>query len=297
MIFFTKWQDQHAVILQNSDITAVILPEHGGKVASLFHRSKGFELLFQNPHKTYRKAEPGSDFSKFEACGFDDAFPTIDPCDVLVNGSIIHYPDHGEIWSAAFEYTVENDSVILTYAGRLLPYRYEKTFCLNGASLVCKYRIKNTGKVEFPYLWAFHCLVNCEKGMRLIYPDGVTTITNVLDCNSFGKAGRQYPFAESFYRLPEGPMIKYYITGKVKEGKCGYYYPRKNIIALIKFDLDSLPYLGFWCTDGGYRGDINCAFEPASGFYDSALVSYRHGTGSTLLPNMTFSFQIVIKLN
>jgi galactose mutarotase-like enzyme len=296
MILLKKWQGRQAVILQNSSLSTVILPEHGGKVASLFHRGKEFELLFQNPHRTYRKAKCGSDFSEFEACGFDDAFPTIDPCEVLVNSSVVRYPDHGEIWSAAFEYAVEDSSVILTYVSKLLPYRYKKTFCLNGASLVCKYRIQNTGEAEFPYLWAFHCLVNCEKGMRLIYPDGVTAITNVLDCNSFGKAGSQYPLAKSVDRLPEDPMIKYYITGKVKEGKCGYYYPKKNITVLIEFDPDSLPYLGFWCTDGGYRGDVNCAFEPASGFYDSALGSYRHGTGSVLHPNETFSFQIIVTL-
>ena len=296
MILLTKWHGQQAIILQNSDIVSVILPEHGGKVASLFHRGKEFELLFQNPHKAYREAALGASFSKYEACGIDDAFPTIDPCEILVNGSVTHYPDHGEIWSAAFEYAVENNSAILTYASKLLPYRYEKIFCLDGASLVCKYRIKNTGKIAFPYLWAFHGLVNCEKDMQLIYPDGVTEITNVLDCNSSGKAGSQYPFTESFYRLPEAPMIKYYVTGKVKEGKCGYYYPQKNITALIKFDSDCLPYLGFWYTDGGYRGDVNCAFEPASGFYDSALKSYRYGTGSVLHPNEIFSFQIIVTI-
>ena len=296
MAFISKWHGENAIILQNSYISTVILPNHGGKAASLFYISKEFELLFQNPHKDFKKAVYGSDFSKFEACGFDDAFPTIDSCEVPINGYSILYPDHGEIWSAVFDYVLDKKSVTLTYDSKILPYRYEKRFMLEQNSLYCNYKIQNTGKFEFPYLWAFHCLVNCEKDMRLIYPSGVTSITNVFNSKSLGKIGNKYHFSEALCELPKDPMNKFYITGKVQNGTCGYYYPKKDVTALIKFNPSSLPYLGFWCTNGGYRGDINCAFEPATGFYDSALSAYRNKTGSVLYPNETFSFRIVVTL-
>lgn len=297
MVFVSKWHDNQAVVLQNSYISTVILPDHGGKAASLYYRRKDFELLFQNPHKTFQKAALGADFSKFEACGFDDAFPTIDACNIPISNSVVSYPDHGEIWSATFSYTLDEDSVTLTYVSKILPYRYQKTFHLNNNSLICDYRIQNIGQEEFPYLWAFHCLVNCEENMQLIYPNGVTGITNVAESKSFGNVGRTYPFTESLRSLPKNPTCKYYVTGQVPEGKCGYYYPKEDVTALIEFDPNSLPYLGYWCTTGGFRGDVNCAFEPASGYYDSALGAYQNKTGSVLHPGETFSFSIAIKMN
>lgn len=66
--------------LENEALSAVVLPAHGGKVASLIYKPRGFELLFQNPKGVFRRAGRGDDFSMFEACGFDEAFPTVDAC-------------------------------------------------------------------------------------------------------------------------------------------------------------------------------------------------------------------------
>ncbi len=56
----------------------------------------------------------------------------------------------------------------------------------------------------------------------------------------------------------------------------------------LGWDKDKLPYLGFWITDGGFRGDYNCALEPSTGYYDSIDIATKNGKVSYLLPNEVF---------
>lgn len=143
--------------LNSERLTCIVFPGHGGKVLSLKSRETGFELLFQNPGKGFKKAEPGSPFEEFEACGFDDAFPSIDPGCVTAGGREVVYPDHGEIWSASFDCRADEEGLCLNYRSKILPYRYEKRLSLRGDTLHCSYRIENLGRYDFPCIWA--CLL------------------------------------------------------------------------------------------------------------------------------------------
>ncbi|PKM58337.1 MAG: hypothetical protein CVU98_01370 [Firmicutes bacterium HGW-Firmicutes-3] len=62
-------------LLENSNISVVVLPELGGKIASFKYKEKDFELLFQNPNDKYLVDQVGSDFSEYDVSGFDDCFP------------------------------------------------------------------------------------------------------------------------------------------------------------------------------------------------------------------------------
>lgn len=294
MISVTKWHGENAAVLQNEKVSAAVLPEHGGKIASLYEKHKRFELLFQNPHPCFKRASLGDAFSEYEACGYDDAFPTIDECGVCLNGCRITYPDHGEIWSASLSYSVNGDSVEMCYNSKILPYKYEKKISLEDRGIKCEYKITNNGGFSFPYLWAFHCLVNMEDGMGLIYPKNTHELVNVQNSGVLGRTGACCQFTQNFCRPPSRPTTKYYVKGKVTEGRCGYEYPAHGLKAVIAYNPDSLPYLGFWCTHGGFRGDVNCAFEPATGFYDNALKAFQAGTGSILKPSETVAFSLKI---
>jgi galactose mutarotase-like enzyme len=294
VVSVTEWHGEKAAVLQNSEASAVVLPEHGGKVASLYEKAKHFELLFQNPRGSFKKASLGDDFSKYEACGFDDAFPTIDSCGICIGGRKVKYPDHGEIWSSAFDFSTGSDCVVMRCKSKILPYIYEKRVSLEENGIKCGYKISNTGEDPFPYLWAFHCLVNIEDGMGLLYPDGTGVLVNVQSSREFGAAGTEMPFTGRFLSPPREPSSKFYLKGKVREGRCGYEYPAHALRAVIEYNPDALPYLGFWCTRGGFRGDVNCAFEPATGFYDNAASAFGRGMGSVLQPSCSVSFFVKI---
>jgi hypothetical protein len=145
--------------------------------------------------------------------------------------------------------------------------------------------------------------------MQLIFPDGVERVLNVSNTKRLGQAGNIYRFPTDtaadgrvydFTRVPpiDGKtMVKYYCSDEIEEGRCGYRYPSDNVEAIFTYDAKALPYLGFWVTAGGYRGDANCALEPTNGFYDSIATAQQNGKCPVLRPNEEMCFQLRVTLH
>lgn len=304
-----RMQGAEAVVLENDRLRCVCLPEHGGKIASLYRKDKAFELLFQNPRKNYRKAKPGAAFGDYEACGFDDAFPNIDAGKVRTARGETDYFDHGEIWTAPFTVSAEPDGISLTYASPFLGYRYQKRLSLEGEALTLRYAISNESAYAFPCIWACHCLVNVHPEMNILFPRGVNCVQNVFDSPLLGEAGALYRFPVDLAADGEqydcsgaldakrASMLKIYCADAVREGLCGYRYPAQGVEALFTYDAPKLPYLGFWATAGGYRGDVNCALEPTNGFYDSIELAQKNGKCGELKPGETLEFSLQISVH
>ncbi len=299
--FFAGHRGQKAVILENGTLKAVILPERGGKTASILYKPKSFELLAQ-PKEEYPPLAPGMDFSLGDASGFDDAFPSIDPEAVNVGGKQVAYPDHGEIWTMAMQANLLEDGVLLKGISKLLPYGYQKEIRLDGDKVTYRYTVTHTGGESFPCLWTCHCLMRYEPDMRLSYPKGAEYAENVLESAELGAPGRLHLLTGGTYDFASVPpresltMVKYYLQGRIKEGRCGCRYPSQGVTCSMEFDKHALPYLGFWLTAGGYRGEYNCAFEPATSYYDGISRSQATKTVCTLEPGKTLSFSVTLRL-
>jgi galactose mutarotase-like enzyme len=299
--------NMESIVLENQHLRIVVMPSFGGKIASLLYKQNQFELLFQNPKSQFNHAPLYADFSEFEACGFDDAFPCIDGEELDIGGKKVCYPDHGEIWTASFDYFPRNKKLFLSYRSRILNYEYHKTVYLNDNSLICEYKIKNNDSISFPCIWTAHCLVRYDRDMTLLYPWGTQTVEIVFDSLFSERVGKKYHFPVDivdgktidFTELPKIETLyarKYYITDKIQEGYCGYEYPSYNMRVEFFFDPADLPYLGFWVTSGGFRGDYNCAFEPSSGYYDRVSAARRNNRLDYLDPGKTKTFSLTIKL-
>jgi hypothetical protein len=262
-----------AVFLENDVLRAVALPDHGGKIASLFYKPRSFELLFQNPRPRFEAAFFGADFGAFEACGFDDVFPSVEVEEVQLGPQTACYPDHGEIWFKAMETSLSGEKLELRCEGAGLPFSFSKTVRLDGRALILQYCIENTADLDFPYVFLAHCLVSIRPGMSLLIPRGT---------------GPRAPVAS-------GPgMGKWYLQNAVPLGVCGYRFPAEGLCALFRYDPRALPYLGFWWTEGGYRGDHNCALEPASAYYDAVGTAALHRRESVLPARGALTFSIAL---
>jgi len=300
--------------LENEYLSVIIVPEMGGKSISVYEKGKQFELLAQ-PRPGYQEAyQKGTSFADCAAFGFDDAFPNIDGGSVLVDGKMIAYPDHGEIWSSPMEvisWDQERNTLELYYKSPLLQYGYEKKILLRDRTIVYAYRITNQGTAAFPFIWAFHCLVRYEEDMRILFPKDTNTFTNVLQSSVLGKAGTQYQVEQTkegltarntnyrFDRVPEAKsrsMEKYYVSDAVKEGLCGYDYPSHEVRCRIRYDAAKLPWLGFFVTAGGFKGDYNCALEPSDGYYDSIETALHNKRCPVAEPGEHKEFEIEIEI-
>lgn len=302
-IYQSAWKNLTGIFMENEMLKVVVLPGLGGKTASVYHKPKGFELAAQNRDKIYRLPDTGAAFSDYDASGIDDAFPSIDASEDEWQGRRISYPDHGEIWSGGFSWEVRDGRLRLSYSSRLFPFSYEKTISLEESSVIYQYRITSPSGIPFPCLWAFHGLVRQEDDMEFFYPDGTAGFVNVLESRELGKAGELYGAVDSRYDFslspgrPSNTMVKYYVRGRVREGRCGCLYPSQGMRYTLEYDARVLPYLGVWITAGGFRGDYNCALEPASGYYDSIPAARESGSLFYLSEERPLEFSLKVSLD
>lgn len=307
MITGTIFKGLDALTIENDILCVTIIPELGGKIASVIHKEKNFEFYFQHKNGNFSKPALNSNFAEFDASGFDDCFPTVDSCSARLNGKVIQYPDHGEIWSKSMSYEISDDVLILRCESGILPYAYEKRVSLSDDKLSLNYKIINNGGESFPCIWTMHGLLNCEDDMEIYLPRGTVSVLSVQDSDVFGEAGAVLPYPEAVTRegasyhlnkikpVTAGKTEKFYVNGEITSGECGVYYPSKDLHCRIIFETDKLPYLGLWITEGGFRGDYNLALEPSTGFYDSIDIGERNGKLNRLNPGEELNLSIKIE--
>jgi galactose mutarotase-like enzyme len=307
LITGTTFKGLNALKIENDKLCVTVIPELGGKIASVFHKGKNFEFYFQHKEGEFSLPELYSDFAEFDASGFDDCFPSVDSCSVDINDRTVQYPDHGEIWSKSMSYEISGDVLILRSESVILPYTYEKRVSLSDDTLSLNYKITNNGGESFPCIWTMHGLLNCEDDMEIYLPRGTVSVISVQDSKVFGKAGAVLSYPEAVTRegapyhlnkikpVTAGKTEKFYVNGEITTGECGVYYPSKDLHCRIIFETDKLPYLGLWITEGGFRGDYNLALEPSTGFYDSIDIAERNGKLNMLSPGEELNLFIKIE--
>ena len=256
--------------LRNEQIRIRILPERGGKIASVYDLHRSFELLYQ-PAGEYPPLRPGMAFSDGDASGFDDVFPSMgEQWHNPLSGQDQVLPDHGEIWTSRMKVDAVTEKAVRMHAfGRCFPFRYDKELTLLARGVRERITVTSLGKAPFPCLWVCHCLMRYEAGMQFEFPGASETIECVPGCSWPPEGQPVTALKDILIPPPEGTMMKFYVREPVQAGECAVLYSLSGLRAVLRFHPDQLPYLGFWITNGGYRGERNFAFEPASGYYDT----------------------------
>jgi hypothetical protein len=296
------FKDQEAIILENGALKAAVLPQWGSKLASLFYKPLGFELLWQNPAPGFRESSYADPYELGEASGFDEMFPTIARCfyeDHPWAG--VEMPDHGELWSIPWSYETEGERLMLRVEGVRFPYRVEKTVSLAAEVLRYDYRVENLSGSDFDFIWAAHPLFNASPGMRLIVPGDLHTIVNAVPSQRLGGYGRMYRYPEAeipgrgtfdLSRIPEkggADYQKYWFVKRSVEGWCVLHDPERLLNIGLAWPVDQVPYLGVWVNEGGWSGQYNVAPEPATAAMDRVDFSKAWGANSVLKSDRNLS--------
>ena len=252
------------ITLQSSGLEVLVAPDLGGKTLSVRSKS-GHELLFQRSG-----AQPvgRSEFGDW-AFGWDDCWPSVE-----AGGP--GYPDHGALWSLSARVREKSaSSLTLETAPRDRSWLYAKTWTLVDKTIAIRVSMENLSTLPLPSFWTLHALVRLEDDMRLVFPAGDSRKT--VSGNDF--------FPKSF--PARGSASKFWIPEPVERGFCGVDYPSLGMAYRLEWDPRELPYLGYWVTNGGFRGERNAAWEPSDGFYDSIQTARRNGALPVLEPGGT----------
>ncbi len=304
------FKDQEAIILENDELRAVLLPSWGAKTVSLVHKGSGIETLWQNPAPAFARTRYAQPYGEGEFAGFDEMFPTISRCYYeSPPWAGIEAPDHGEVWTIPWDAVVESDSVMLTVSGPRFPYRLRKTVRLDAHRLVARYEAVNLSPFPMDFIWAAHPLFNAREGMRFIVPQGMKRVINAVPGPTLGGYGQHLDFPVA--RNPHGKSLrldlvparnpvgfqKYWFAEKVTDGWCMIRDDAARLTIGMVFPPDKVPYLGMWLNEGGFEGQYNIAPEPATAAMDRIDFSRMWGMGSVLAPSSRLEWYLVIAIS
>ncbi|MCX6619768.1 MAG: hypothetical protein NTY38_01550 [Acidobacteria bacterium] len=181
--FTTTLNGLPALILETESLRTSILPGVGGKLYDLIRKPSGRNFLWHNPRILPRAYPIDSNFDNYWCGGWDDGFPTADPCEY--KGEL--YPNLGELRS--LEWAVDSlgeteagPEAVLSAYGPISPVRVEKTVRLSRTEPVVSltYRIQHVGTVPFEFLWGTHpaLAVNEHSVLRIPARTGIASLSS-----------------------------------------------------------------------------------------------------------------------
>jgi galactose mutarotase-like enzyme len=308
-----------AVVVDTGALALTIVPELGGKIASLRDLRSGREWLWRHPRMPYRRVAPGASYvAEADTGGWDECFPTVAPCaypSAPWAGTAL--PDHGELWSqpAALVVAERDGGVALRAAwrGAALPYRFERSIALaaGASTLRVEYAAQNQSDAPIQFIWCIHPLLAIEPGMALLVPPSAHfNCWSTFPPDLLGQAqGLRYPpearageHAIDLATLPEpsagvalklwsDPLDQGWAAVRARDGELR-----------MRWDVALLPQVALWMNLGAWAGDggtpyYNLGLEPCIGAQDSLAqaVSDRH-LFATLPPHGSRAWWLEIEL-
>ena len=249
------------LLLRNSDLELAVVPELGAKVVSLRNLNTGREwMYFPGEKPRLFKNEPGDDFARSPLVGWDECLPTISPC----NWQGRSLPDHGEVWSAAWELNEEAwKQGIIETSVRLpvSPFLFRRSLELRGSCLHIDYQLTNLGNRTEEFIWAMHPLLALHEGDRLVLSP---EIRQHLGQNSW---------LDTLDFSGNGLSCAKVFAGPLEQCNAAVYNPITGDKLNFRWDAGDCDTLGLWLTRGGWHGHHHLALEPASGAPDSLTVA------------------------
>lgn len=305
----SKFRGLVSLELENNLYLVKILPEAGGKIASLIYKPSGKEFLLQGKDEKCRLVDYDGDFLKADQSGIDDMFPTISEYhyeDYPWKG--VRIPDHGEVWSLAWDYEIKNDQVALAVSGVRLPYKLKKRIELIHTNILrISYEAINPTDFDINYIWAAHIMIKADDGCRQIAPkDMIKAICTYSESGRMGNYGDvfDFPFVKqqdgtmydaSVYSEQSDDFQKFYFKDKMKKGLYGLKYPDGHLLEIM-FPTDVTPYFSGLNAEGGSFG-IRCVhLEPCSAPFDRPDIAKLHGKESVLKARSVMKWNYDIKI-
>ena len=292
------YKSRPAIRVETATLTALFLPEDGGKLVSVTSNRDGFEFLCQNPSPDYARLAYDGSYVDSECSSWDDMFPTIDPYTPEAGEYAgITYPDHGEVCRLPMTVTTEGDSVVLSCTSRLFAVDFEKKITpeANGA-LALTYTIRNRGREDFPYVWAAHCMMQGADDLRVESPYPADAPAAYM----FGPEGREtFPRDRLMgYGAGTGAAYKLYYTEPTDGGFLRAVYTESG----HAFEMDyrdsaaAIPYVGLWINNGSFKGYYNIALECASAPYDAPHKAMERGYCSVIPAGESLTFTLRVRV-
>ncbi len=291
-----------AARLENELIAVSILPDPGAKIYDLIWKPSGRQLLWHNPRVPPQRFPVDSNFDNYWCGGWDEGFPTCDPCEY--NGE--SYPNLGELRS--IQWKVENLEcqgatvfAELSAFGPITPVRAMKRVALHENNVSIRYELLNLGPLSTDFIWGSHPALAVNDSTLLHIP-ATSGSVQLSSSPSLGRPGQKYawPLLETEEGQTDMSRVQSAETGKF----CGHYatdlrggwyaveFAAEQLGLIFEFPLEHCPCLWMWLVYGGWRGHYHAIIEPWTSRPVNLAEAVQQNTHKRLGPGETFSIEV-----
>lgn len=280
-----------ALRLDSGPLALTLIPELGGKIASLRDGRSGREWLWRHPRMPYRRAPHGSSYvATADTGGWDECFPSVAACAYPAPpwaGAAVQ--DHGELWSqtAATQAALADGvaSLHTRWHGVMLPYTFERTLSLadGAARLRVEYRLTSSSDAPLAWIWSAHPLLAIEPGMELRVPPAARFHAGPSSGLAFPLRLPAPAGEVDLARMPaRGAGVAIKLWSDPLDAGWASLHAADGALHM-RWDVAELPQLAIWLNLSAYGMDggspyYNMGLEPCIGAQDSladAVLQHR----------------------
>lgn len=302
-----------AVQLESEDLCVDVLPENGGRIASIRCSRTGTEFLLDGSNYAAR-ATFGRDisFEESDCAGWDECLPTVSrsTCDSVVHDA----PDHGDLWRYAWSTIQRSPSRVVLFTHCFSrPFTFTRSLRLNGSILRLDYTVRNHGRQANSFLYACHPLFAIDAGDRVLLPKEITKARLHYSLgNRVGVSGQELSWPHAVHDraliaidrvgdIADRTAEMLYVPSQ-QHGAAALYREKRQQAVLMRFSTDPLPYLGLWICNGGWpereglRRQYAVALEPTVAPFGSLAEAVAANSAPVLEPGADYRFSIEVNI-
>jgi len=299
-----------AILLENEELQVKVLPQLGGKLWELRHKTTNTEWLWHNSNLSLRAVSLGANYDDNWAGGWEELFPNDAPGEFMGRD----LPDHGEWWSQPWQWEVAEDtpgrvSMRLWRDGVVTNTHCEKWITLeaNMARVSIRYRINNLETAPLHFLFKQHLALAVTATHRLELPGGKVTPVDLGFSTRIGAEGFfEWPMARgkegenvdlSLLPPAESGQREFVYVSDLPGGWCGVRDTRTGATLRLNFPREVFPYTWLFMTFGGWRGLYTVVLEPCTNMPKDLNAAFHLGRCAMLGPHETLECEVYIQLS
>ena len=285
--------------LESTELRATVLPDVGAKIFDLIWKPAGRNYLWHNPRIRPQPYPVDGVFDNYWCGGWDDGFPTCDPCEFRGE----RYPGLGELRSLRWNVErAEPTEVELTAFGPISPVHARKIVKLSARSAILRMRfeVTNIGVLPLDFIWGTHPAIRPFGRNLILRIPARTAIVAEGSPGPAGEPGRRYEWpmldGADMSRV-RGAEEGVYFGHVVTDLEAGWYAIEDTDTGdglLMRFPVELCPYLWLWLAYGGYRGHHHVIVEPWTSYPVTLAGAAAAGTSRKLGRNETFCAEVAV---